>query len=368
MKEAARYYVELIHQGALIDILDVGGGLGIDYEGTCSRHYCSMNYSMQEYANKIVHTIAEVCKEYHITQPHIFTESGRAMTAHHAVLLTNIIDTENCQSALLDFSSEAQHPTLIHDLWKTHENLTSRNALESYHDASYSLKEAQSLFSHGVLTLAERALAEELFTAICMKIRDLLSVEQRSHRELLDYLNQRLAEKWFVNFSLFQSLPDVWAIDQIFPIMPLTHLDQPPIKRARLQDITCDSDGQVKYYVDGQGVETSLPLPDLPVKEQTACLALFLVGAYQEILGDMHNLFGDTDSVHVTQAADGRYELRNAIKGNKVSDVLRYVNFDNDALLQAYQVQLERADLPSMAKTAYFDELRQGLEGYTYLE
>ena len=223
------------------------------------------------------------------------------------------------------------------------------------------------MYTHGVLNLAQRARAEQLFFAICAEVRSLLKPETRAHREVLDELNEKLADKFFCNFSLFQSLPDVWAIDQIFPVIPLhRHLEQ-PLRRGTLQDITCDSDGRIDTYVDSEGLETSLPLhplkPDEPYR-----LGIFLVGAYQEILGDMHNLFGDTNSVDVALTADGGYRLQHIEHGDTVDEVLRYVHVESETLAAAYRGQAEAAELTSAQRQAYLEELAAGLSGYTYLE
>ena len=368
MREAARYYAEFRAIGADIRVLNVGGGLGVDYEGTRSRSFCSMNYSVEEYAHNIVHALTDICAEKKLPHPDIVTESGRAMTAHHAVLITNVVDTESAPGADSVPKATENEPAIIRDLWQTFATLSDRSVVEAYHDAAYRLTEAQSMFSHGVLTLAQRARAEQIYFAICWKVRELLQPASRTHREILDELNEKLADKYFCNFSLFQSMPDAWAIDQIFPVVPLNRLNEPPTRRAVLQDITCDSDGRLDLYVDGEGVDSTLPLHPLRENEPYL-LGIFLIGAYQEILGDMHNLFGDTDSIHVELKPDGGYQLSQAQQGDTVDSVLRYVHFNADDLLASYRAKIERAtSISAKNRETYLAELAEGLKGYTYLE
>jgi arginine decarboxylase len=368
MREAARYYAEFRAAGADIQVLNVGGGLGVDYEGTRSRSFCSMNYSIDEYAHNIVHAISEICAEKKLSHPDIVTESGRAVTAHHAVLITNVVDTESAPGADSVPKATENEPAIIRDLWQTLATLSERSVVEAYHDAAYRLSEAQGMFSHGVLTLAQRARAEQIYFAICWKVRELLQPASRTHREILDELNEKLADKYFCNFSLFQSMPDHWAIDQIFPVVPLNRLNEPPTRRGVMQDITCDSDGSIDLYVDGEGIDSTLPLHPLRENEPYL-LGIFLVGAYQEILGDMHNLFGDTDSIHVELLPDGSHRLLQAARGDTVDSVLRYVHFNADDLLASYRAKTERASsLSAKNRESYLTELAEGLKGYTYLE
>ncbi len=368
MKEAARYYAELRKLGAKVTVVNVGGGLGVDYEGTRSRSFCSMNYSVQEYAHNIVHALWEVCTRQQLPHPDIVSESGRALTAHHAVLITNVLDVEHPPAAEPPPPPEAGEPQVILDLWKGLRDIAARPPLEVYHDAAHWLNEAQTMFHHGVLTLGERARAESIYFATCRAVRARLQSGTRAHREALDELNEKLADKYFCNFSLFQSMPDHWAIDQVFPVLPLARLDEEPARRAVLQDITCDSDGRVGLYVDGAGIETSLPL-HAPKDGEPYYLGIFLVGAYQEILGDMHNLFGDTDSVHVEATADGGYRLSQALRGDTVDSVLRFVHFAPEELLAAYRDKVGAADwLSPPERETCLNELAAGLEGYTYLE
>lgn len=368
MREAARYYASLRAAGAPIVTVNVGGGLGVDYEGTRSRSFCSMNYSVEEYAHNIVRAIKDICATHKLPHPDLVTESGRAMTAHHAVLITNVIEIEQAPGATPPAPATANEPQVVQDLWRGYENLNSRPILETYHDALHAVGQAQGMFAHGLLTLEQRARAEQLYFATCRAVRDKLQAGTRAHREALDELNEKLADKVFCNFSLFQSMPDHWAIDQIFPILPLHRLNEAPTRRAVLQDITCDSDGRIDLYVDGEGIEATLPWHEEKAGA-THPLGIFMVGAYQEILGDMHNLFGDTDSVHVEPTTDGGYKLTQARRGDTVGSVLRYVHFDAEDLLGAFREKIaEVKDLDSDTRRAYLKEIQEGLDGYTYLE
>lgn len=373
MQECARYYAELHRLGVPIDCVDVGGGLGVDYEGSHSRHACSMNYSLDSYARHIVHALKEICEQQDLPHPQIMTESGRAMTAHHALLVTNIINTEQVPAEnmdeLPDISTDA--PAALQELGQfqcllAKGEISGHAAIEAWHDVRYWLGEAQILYTHGMLDLGQRAAAEALYFACCRKIRDCLSPLQRSHREVLDALNEKLADKYFCNFSLFQSIPDAWGIGQVFPIMPLHRLQERPSRRGVIEDITCDSDGRINDYVEVEGIEASLPLHEWKAGEPYL-LGIFLVGAYQEILGDMHNLFGDTDSLHIRLSEDG-YRMEQSCRGDRVDDLLRYVHFDSDDLLQNYRAKIAAADLTAQEKQDCLETLLSGMSGYSYLQ
>ncbi len=367
LRECARYYAELRELGAPIVWVDVGGGLGVDYEGTNSRSSCSVNYSMQEYANKVVAALSDICVERDLPHPNIISESGRALTAHHAVLLTNVIEIEETAGRIAPQPPNADDPLILQDLWNGLANISRRNALETYHDAVHYLSEAKSMYILGQLSLEQWARVDEIYFATCFKVRETLANNPGVHNEILDELNELLADKLFCNFSLFQSLPDAWAIDQIFPVLPLNHLNRQPERRGILQDITCDSDGKIEKYVDGEGIEPTLPLPRYD-DDSPKLIGIFMVGAYQEILGDMHNLFGDTHSVHVELNADGGYEFVNPLDGDTVSDMLRYVDFDPKDILTAYRNKLATSALPKETQKHYLEELTLGLSGYSYLE
>jgi arginine decarboxylase len=367
LRECARYYAELRKLGVPIEWVDVGGGLGVDYEGTNSRSYCSTNYSMQEYANKVVGAIADICAELDLPHPNIISESGRALTAHHAVLITNIIEIEETPGRNPPYRPTENDATILHDLASGYDGISRRSALEAYHDAVHYISEAKSMYVLGQITLEEWARAEEIYFSSCFKVREILQNNPGVHNEMLDELNELLADKLFCNFSLFQSLPDAWAIEQIFPVLPLNYLDKKPERRGILMDITCDSDGKIDKYVDGEGIEPTLPLPHYD-NGRPPLIGFFMVGAYQEILGDMHNLFGDTHSVHVELNADGSYQLLNPLDGDTVSDMLRYVDFDPKDILTAYRNKLAGSDLAKETQKHYLEELTLGLAGYSYLE
>lgn len=367
MRECARYFAALNALGAPVSIVDVGGGLGVDYEGTRSRSHCSMNYSVQEYANNVVYVLAEICQQHNLPHPEIITESGRAITAHHALLITNVIATEEPCDLTSFASPESGEVPIIKNLWDGYTNISEGNALETYHDVCLWNSEAQTMFAHGLLDLKKRAYAEQIYYATCAKVRDLLKPSIRAHREVIDELNEKLAVKFFCNFSLFQSLPDSWAIDQVFPILPLSGLDQAPTERGIIHDITCDSDGRIDQYVNNYGLDRTLSL--LPHDPQRPyLLGIFMVGAYQEILGDLHNLFGDTHSVHVDLTEDGNYTLTQSIDGDTVESALGYVNFNRNQLIRSFREQLEKSDLPQTHRAEYLNDLTKGLQGYTYFE
>ena len=370
LRECARFYSELRQLGAPVSTVDIGGGLGVDYEGTRSRSSCSMNYSVQEYAYNVVHILQSECDRAGIPHPNLISESGRALTAHHSVLITNVIDREvQDQSETQRPRSDAPEP--LHSLQRDMDSLKDRGSRRSlaeiYHDILHAMADVHTQFAHGMLSLTDRATAETLYKTCCRALQKQLSSANRAHREIIDELNEKLAEKLFINFSLFQSLPDVWGIDQIFPIMPINGLHRPLNRRAVIQDITCDSDGRIDRYVDGQGIETTLPMPaDVPGEQ--LLMGFFMTGAYQEILGDMHNLFGDTHSVDVHRSESGGYTISEPIHGDTVAKVLQYVNFEPSALLQAYEQKFAASDFDQKTQQNLLGELANGLSGYTYLE
>jgi arginine decarboxylase len=366
VREAARFYVELRRLGADLRVADVGGGLGVDYEGSGTRSDCSMNYSVNEYAANIVRTLREVCEQEGAPHPEIFTESGRAMTAHHAALITEIIDVEHAADRTIEPQPGEDAPLIVRDLWELLQAVGRRSPSEIYHDASYWLSEAHGMYTHGVLSLAERARVEELYVAVCQRLAAGLNGHGRSAREMREGLGDRLADKVFCNFSVFQSTPDLWAIDQVFPVAPLQRLDERPTRRGVLQDLTCDSDGHIDRYVVGSELEHTLPLHDW-TPGQRYLIGIFLIGAYQEILGDLHNLFGDTDAVNVDLRADGSYVLAEPELGDTVAELLGYVHFDPAELRRVYREKVAAA-VPSERAEAVLAELEAGLNGYTYLE
>ena len=368
MREAARFYVELRQLGAPVDTVDVGGGLGVDYEGTRSRSTCSMNYSVREYARNIVRTLAEVCASADQPQPNLISESGRALTAHHAVLITSVVDSEMVPDAALEAPADDAPPAL-HALYALldHAGTTKNNGgpIECLHDAANYLGEAQAQYTLGGLALRDRAYAERAYYAVARAVLPQLDPTIRVQREAIDELREKLSAKYFCNFSVFQSVPDAWAIDQVFPILPIHRLDERPSLRGRLCDLTCDSDGRLDLYVDREGVVSTLALHELKANEPYL-LAIFMVGAYQEILGDMHNLFGDTNAVNVVVRGDD-WVLEGAEHGDRTDELLRYVHLAPEELVQSYRRKFAAIELPAATKAALLAELEAGLSGYTYL-
>ena len=368
LTEAARYFTDLHRLGAPLRYVDVGGGLGVDYEGTRSRSACSMNYSVAEYANVVVHVLKETCQAHGLPEPDLITEAGRAMTAHHALLITQVIDSEAPHvdpAALAPPPPDA--PSLLHDLWNGYTHIEDTAPAELFHEAVHWVSEAQAMYTHGLLDLRERAFAEHVYTALCQRLMNRLDPARRGHREILAQLEEKLAVKFFCNFSLFQSLPDVWAIDQIFPVMPLQRLNEPANVRGIIEDLTCDSDGCIHQYVDQDGLAPTLALHAVEPQE-TYLLGFFMIGAYQEILGDMHNLFGDTDAVNVELDGQGGYRLVGPERGDSADQLLSYVHFAPDQLAMAYREKITRAGLEPAQAEAFLAELTAGLYGSTYLQ
>ncbi|QPK04437.1 arginine decarboxylase [Vibrio kanaloae] len=369
VSEAARFYCELRDIGAQLKYLDVGGGLAVDYDGTRSQSSNSMNYGLLEYARNIVMTVGDICKLYNQPQPVIISESGRSLTAHHAVLVTNVIGTESYSPEDMA-APEADAPLLLNNMWKNFLELDAGNddraLIEIYNDTQSDIAEAHNQFATGMLNLQHRAWAEQMSLRINYELSSRMSTKNRYHRPILDELSERLADKFFVNFSLFQSLPDAWGIDQVFPVLPLSGLDNADERRAVVLDITCDSDGTIDQYVDGQGIETTLPVPAWN-PDEPYLMGFFLVGAYQEILGDMHNLFGDTHSVVVNVDESGEVNIDYINEGDTVEDMMRYVHIDMGLIRQNYK-ELVTAKVPEQEQQSVLEELEQGLMGYTYLE
>jgi len=364
MREAVRYFVELHRLGVPIEVVDVGGGLGVDYEGTRSRSYNSINYSLGQYAASVVQPLAEAVAEYGMKAPVIFTESGRAMTAHHAVMVVNVSEVEAVPTGSIP-AGRADEPTVLRHLRETHAELDSRPALELFHEAQHHFAEGLSLYALGQLDLRDRARLDELFYAIANAVRPRLLPAERAHRQALDDLDEKLVDKYFVNFSVFESVPDIWAIDQIFPIVPISRLDEEPTRRGVIADLTCDSDGRIDHYVDAEGVDVSLPLHALK-EGQSYRLGIFMVGAYQETLGDIHNLFGDTDAVNVRATADG-YAFDHIRHGDTTDLMLDYVGYDLKVLRQSYADRLAAAGIVGAEAELLAASLDKGLTGYTYL-
>ncbi|GBL56982.1 arginine decarboxylase [Pseudomonas citronellolis] len=365
-KEAIRYYGELRALGLPVDHVDVGGGLGVDYDGTHSRNASSINYDIDDYAGVVVGMLKEFCDAQGLPHPHIFSESGRALTAHHAVLITQVTDVERHNDELPKITDLAEQPEIVRYLADLLGPTDAEMVTETYWRATHYMSDAASQYAEGKISLAQKALAEQCYFAICRRLHNQLKARQRSHRQVLDELNDKLADKYICNFSVFQSLPDTWAIGQVLPILPIHRLGEEPDRRAVLQDLTCDSDGKITQYVDEQSIETSLPVHD--VKEgEDYLIGVFLVGAYQEILGDMHNLFGDTDSVNVYQNADGSFHHAGIETHDTIEDMLRYVHLSPEELMTHYRDKVAGAKLTARERTQFLDALRLGLTRSAYL-
>jgi arginine decarboxylase len=363
LREAVRYWVELCCAGHRIEYLDVGGGLAIDYEGTRSRSDCSMNYGLAQYADTVVGLIAEAARTHDLPPPRILTEAGRAMTAHHAVLITDVTAVEAMPSGRAHPPEDV--PPTLQPLARLLADLEQRPPVELVREAQFHLAEGQARFAEGTLDLKARAQLDDLYYALVHGVRARLDPRLRSHRELLDELDDKLADKYFVNFSVFQSVPDVWALEQVFPIMPLDRHWERPLRRGVLEDLTCDSDGRIDRYVDREGLERSMALHE-PKPGERYYLGVFLVGAYQETLGDIHNLFGDTDTVNVRWSGS-RFELAQPKQGDNTDELLRYVGYDLDRMRLAYRARVTAARLSLAEAKAIHAALEAGLSGYTYL-
>ena len=369
LNEGARVYTELAKMGAGLQYLDVGGGLGVDYDGSQTNFESSMNYTLEEYANDVVYHIQTVCDEAGVAHPTIVSESGRAVVAYHSALIFNVLGVSGFGDEKVPTVANADWEQPILDLVETYSNVNARNALEAYHDAGQALDMALSLFSGGYLPLDQRSMAENLYWAICTKLQK-IALTMSEVPEDLQNLDEQLSDTYFCNFSLFQSIPDSWAIKQLFPVMPIHRLNEKPTQYAVLGDITCDSDGKLDRFVDRRDVKKTLPLHSL--NGEGYYLGVFLVGAYQEILGDLHNLFGDTHAVHVSLDEHGNTRLDTLIKGDTVKEVLDYVEFDAEVLLGKLRTDVEtavragRIDYEGAGRLLRFYE--DGLQGYTYLE
>jgi arginine decarboxylase len=369
LREAGRFYVEVAKMGAPLKYFDAGGGLGVDYDGSQTNFASSMNYSTQEYANDIVFSLQEICDGAGVAHPTIVTESGRAVVAHHSMLVMDILGVGEFDVGKAPEKLAKDATRVVRNLFETYKDISRKNLLEAYHDALEYKEEALQLFNLGNLSLDDRVVAEDIFWAICQKILKTLR-ELREIPEELDGLERALSDTYFCNFSMFQSLPDIWAIDQLFPIMPIHRLGEEPTRRAVLADITCDSDGKIDHFIDRRDVKSVLELH--PVNGQDYYLGVFLIGAYQEILGDLHNLFGNTNTVHVSLAAGGGYQIEHVVTGDTVTDVLKYVSYAREDLVARVR---RFAELAVRANRMSLDETRsmlrmyeEGLAGYTYLE
>ena len=370
LREASQFYVQLSKMGFNLDFLDIGGGLGVDYDGTrSSASESSMNYSIQEYANDAISALVDACEKNGLKQPNIITESGRSLTAHHSVLIFEALETtqlpiwnENEEVSETDHELARE----LYDIW---DKLNPPRLLESWHDALQIREEALDLFSHGIVDLKTRAQIESLYWSITREVNGIVH-NQKHVPEELRKLDKLLADKYFCNFSLFQSLPDSWALDQLFPVMPIERLDEKPNCSVTLQDITCDSDGKITEYINYMQQTSYVPLHRLRHGEHYY-VGVFLVGAYQEILGNMHNLFGDTNAVHISVTDDG-YTIDRIIEGETVAEVLRYVQYDPKQLTRRLESwvkhAIEEKRITSAEGEEFLNNYSTGLYGYTYLE
>lgn len=370
LREAMQFYVQLSKMNFNLDFVDIGGGLGVDYDGTRSASgESSMNYSIQEYVNDSVFALVDACQKNGLKQPAIIAESGRSLTAHHSVLIIEVLETThlplwNDNEVIPEESHE-----LAKELYNIWDKINPSRVFEDWHDALQIREEALELFSLGLLDLTTRAQIEKLFWSVARDVNE-MTLSMKHPPEELSKVSRMLPEKYFCNFSLFQSLPDSWAIDQMFPIMPIERLNEKPTRECTIQDITCDSDGKISRFVSPQGTSYSLPVHSLKANEHYY-IGVFLVGAYQEILGDMHNLFGDTNAVHISIGKDG-YEIEQIIDGEPVADVLDYVEYNPKKLVRNLEAwvsaSMKNGSITAEEGRQFLNNYKSGLYGITYLE
>jgi arginine decarboxylase len=366
LEEIGRYYVELREMGFEVTHVDVGGGLGVDYDGSRSTRPASVNYTLREYANDVVSVLETVCRSQGLPMPHIISESGRALTAHHSLLLVNVTDVEALTEPQVNPVAD-DAPPVLRELKENLDFLTLDRVEEVFHDALFAKERLQELFASDAITLRDMADIEEYYLATLNAIKQLIAHDKDRYPEIVSHLEATLVDRYFCNFSVFQSLPDNWAIDQIFPIMPVHRLLEEPSRRGTLQDITCDSDGVIDRFAGGRRGKPCLELHPFRPGEPYI-LGIFLTGAYQEILGDLHNLFGDTNAVHV-KLVDGGYEITDLVEGDTVTEVLNYVQFHANTLIATFRRKVANAkELSRQDANAFIADYLAGLEGYTYLE
>lgn len=367
IREASQIYVELAKLGANMKYMDVGGGLGVDYDGSKTNFYASKNYNIQNYANDIVAEVKEACAERNLAVPTLISESGRAIASHQSVLVFNVLGTSDAPSSPPEPLQEKEH-LIIRNLYETYESISEENYQEAYHDATQFKEEAISLFNFGYVSLPERARAERLYWACCEKILGIVRQQEYVPDDLED-LEKIMASIYYVNLSVFQSAPDSWAIDQLFPIMPIHRLDEEPTKRATLADLTCDSDGKIDQFIDLRDVKHVLELHPL-VEHHPYYLGMFLNGAYQEIMGNLHNLFGDTNAVHITLTPKG-YQIDHVVKGDTMTEVLGYVQYNSEDLVESIRQQTEQAmqdrRISLQDSQLLLQNYERSLSRYTYL-
>jgi arginine decarboxylase len=368
LREASRIFVGLHQLGATPSIIDAGGGLGVDYDGSQTNFHSSKNYSAQEYANDVVAEVQAACDVAGIPHPDLVTEAGRWMVAHHSLLIFDVLGAQELRNGRAVEPATDSDPKVIRDLAEVHQSVSRKSVVEAYHDAIQIKEDALTLFAHGQLGLRDRARVERLFWAACEKILR-ITREMNYVPEELGTLEKSMADTYYANFSVFQSVPDHWAVKQLFPVMPIHRLDEEPTRRGVFADLTCDSDGTINQFIDQHDVKDVLELHT--VNGEPYYIGVFLVGAYQEILGDLHNLFGDTDAVHVRVDEDGSYHVDHVVEGEAVKDVLDYVEYDRRELIekvrQTTEVALRRGEISIEESTRLRKRYLQGLEEYTYL-
>ena len=370
LKEVGRFYVEFRKAGCPIDYIDVGGGLGVDYDGSRSTYASSTNYNVQEYANDVVYHVLESCQEENLPHPNIISESGRAMTAYHSILVFNVLDVTSFPEWTGQVEIPKEAPEIVQEIYDVLENTSNKNLTESWHNATHLKDEIHNQFLLGLINLRDRALCERIYWGISRKIQT-LSEKLKYLPEEIKTLRKNLADKYFCNYSVFQSVPDSWAIDQVFPVMPIQRLNEEPNRDATLEDITCDSDGRLDNFIGTNRSNT----PTLKVHEikqgESYQFGIFLIGAYQEILGDLHNLFGDTNTFHVSIQDDGSLKYEQIIEGENVTDVLDYVQFNADELagrVSGFLVNyVETGNITQEEADKFLSLYKEGLNGYTYL-
>jgi arginine decarboxylase len=369
LAEGTRIYLELTKLGAGLRYFDVGGGMAVDYDGSSSNFASSANYTMAEYVSDVVSALTEACNNAEVPHPIIVTECGRAITAHHSVLIFNVLGvTELAEYAVPQSLPEDAHQVL-HNLLEMHNSITAKNFQEAYHDALHLRDETMSLFKLGYVSLADCATMESIFWSSCRKILRIMREKEYVPDELQG-LEAQLADTYVCNFSAFQSVPDCWAVGQLFPIMPIHRLNEEPTRRAILADITCDSDGKIDKFIDLRDIKTTIELHSFT--GENYYVGIFMTGAYQEILGDMHNLFGDTNAVHVTIGEDGQYFVEHVVDGDTVEEVLSYVQYAAESLVARLRRTVEdavrRKQITFNESAEFLRRYERGLKGYTYLE
>ncbi|MFQ5716921.1 MAG: biosynthetic arginine decarboxylase, partial [Nitrospinales bacterium] len=369
LKEIGRFYSEFMKMGCNIKYIDVGGGLGVDYDGTRSTLPSSANYTMQEYANDVVYHLLEICQEENLPHPNILSESGRAMTAYHSILVFNVLDVNSFPEWDNSLEVKDDAPEVVKEMFDVLELTSDKNITESWHDAVHLKDEAQNQFLLGLLSLEDRAIAEKIFWGACRKIQ-VLSKQLKHIPDELKPLKKYLADKYYCNFSVFQSVPDSWAIDHVFPVVPLQRLNEEPSRDATLEDITCDSDGTIDAFIGDGKTENTLRVHQV-IPNEPYRFGIFLIGAYQEILGDLHNLFGDTNTFHVSIQPDGALKYEQIIQGEDVTDVLDYVQFRADELagrMAGFLINsVQNGSITQEEADQFLALYKSGLNGYTYL-